>query len=794
MLLAAKRIVDGGGARPDDIYDRLVNLYQRQPTLGTRTSSSIELQQYSTPAPLAYLVGKLAGIDRSKTVYEPTAGRGALLMLASPAGAIANELDPKRAADLISQGYSATHHDATSYRPEQQVDVVIANPPFGRRRGKNGTDRFSIGAADTPIVTAEIDQAIAWNALKVMKDDGKAALIMGSEFGNEEQRQERYNSLRVRKYFFNLYRQYYVTQHFTVDGSLYNRQGGRYPIDIILIEGRKQQPFLDPETDKRRLPGADPPRIYSSYEELKERLPTTAYEKETDGLSRPPTLYPESPSLVTRRERDTIRSPDTSRDTGNPRSKSLSEPIGSSSEVDGASLRAEPVTDLARDGTSKVHGAGESRNFPIGDDERRGNDSGDRAESNRHRKAQGSDDLSAARTLRSRQRSERNLDSSERNARRMADPSNSLTTTNTMSSESEQSTTTSTQVPYQPKSSGKRLDSYVPQNLEAPIQKALDSLEAQVGNVDEFVAESLNFGSVDNLHKALAAEQVDGIALALKSLQDGKAALIGDDTGLGKGRQMAAAIKYAMETDRVPIFITKDPGLYADIVRDLNDIGVSDIRPFMTNQDQTIPLPDGRTLQTSPVSHERELSAMLKEGELSSKYNMVFSTYSQVQTVRGKSTARRQFLEDIAPQSILILDEAHEAGGTAKQWEKTGAAPDRAKFTRQMVQAADGVFFASATATKRPDVMDLYGARMNMAEVTSIEGLQSTLEQGGTPLQQVATSMMAEDGQYIRRARTYAGVDVSSMVVPTAHDDADQLSRIMRSILEFDRLDRKSVV
>ena len=105
VLLAAKRIVNREGDRTGDIYDRLVDLYQRQPTLGTRTSSSIELQQYSTPAPLAYLAGKLAGIDHSKTVYEPTAGRGALLLLSSPANAIANELDPNRADDLISQGY-----------------------------------------------------------------------------------------------------------------------------------------------------------------------------------------------------------------------------------------------------------------------------------------------------------------------------------------------------------------------------------------------------------------------------------------------------------------------------------------------------------------------------------------------------------------------------------------------------------------------------------------------------------------------------------------------------------------
>ncbi|KPQ32873.1 MAG: methyltransferase domain-containing protein [Phormidesmis priestleyi Ana] len=799
MLLAAKHIVETGEERTDDIYDRLVDLYHRQPTLGTRTSSSIELQQYSTPAPLAYLAGKLAGIDPSKTVYEPTAGRGALLMLSTPANVLSNELDPKRAADLLSQGYRTTNHDATRYRPEQQVDVVISNPPFGRRKGENGTDKFLIGAADTPITTAELDQAISWKALEAMKDNGTAVLIIGSERGNDEERQKRYNSLRVRKYFFNLYRQYHVIEHFTVEGSLYNRQGGGYPVDIIAIEGRKQQPFLDPKKDIRKLPGADPPRIYSSYEQLKEILPLQSHESRIDQLPRAPTLHPQSESLGTGGARLPVPIRDTGAtgDEGNSESRTVSGATGTSAEGDGARIRTGPESNMAADGEIQMLGTDQRSAVSASDDERRRNNSRYGSQRSGLDEAGRGSHLSADPTARSeRSRKRRDLNSGRNQSRRVADRANPLETIHEMSLEPSQgndSKNLSTQVPYQPKSSGTRLDSYVPQNLESPIQKALDALEAKVGNVDEFVADALNFGSVENLHKALAAEQVDGVALALKSLQDGKAALIGDDTGLGKGRQMAAAIKYAMETDRVPIFITKTPGLYADIVRDLMDIGVRDIRPFVTNSKLDIPLPNGRKLKTEKTPHQRELNAMLKEGELSSKYNMVFSTYSQVQTFQKKSPDRRQFLEQIAPQSILILDEAHEAGGTAKQWDKADALPDRAQFTRNMVQAADGVFFASATATKRPDVMDLYGTRMNIAEVTSMSGLQSTLEQGGTPLQQVATSMMAEDGQYIRRARTYAGVDVSSTVVPTAHEDADQLSSIMRSILEFDMLKKAAV-
>ena len=802
ILLAAKHIVECESNPPvdtlSDTYDRLVDLYQRQPILGTRTSSSIEKQQYSTPAPLSYLAGKLAGIDASKTVYEPTAGRGALLMLADPAKVIANELDPKRAADLAEQGYNTTQHDASDYQPTQQVDVVISNPPFGTRKGENGPDKFQIGAVDTPITTAEIDQAISWKALEAMKDDGKAVLIIGSQLGDQAERQKRYNTLNARRYFFNLYRQYHVTQHFTVDGDLYSRQGAKYPVDVIVIEGRKQQPFLDPQIDSRKLPGADPPQIYFSYTQLKEVLPVQSYEFRITQRSRAPAIHTESESLGTGGERNPTRGTSPTRKDRDSDTRTVSGTARAPTPSDGDRVRREPTADLAGDGENEVLTPlqGDST---IGRDERSGDPSGASNESPNQNQSSGMDRLpDTAPSREKRSRRERDLSSGQHQPRRVADSSNPLTPQKTMPTQSESNDSHvadqgASQIPYRPRSAGTSLDSYVPRNLEAPIQKALDNLEAKVGNVDQYVSDALNFGSVKNLHQALAAEQVDGVALALQSLQDGKAALIGDGTGLGKGRQMAAAIKYAMVTDRVPIFMTKDSGLYADIVRDLNDIGVKDIRPFMTNQSQTIPLPNGGTLKTSPTAHQRELRDMIKEGELSSKYNMVFSTYSQVQTVKGKSTPRRQFLEQIAPQSILVLDEAHEAGGSAKKWEKSDAPADRALFTRRMVDAAEGVFFASATATKRPDVMDLYSTRMNVAEVTSVSGLQSTLEEGGTPLQQVATAMMAEDGQYTRRSRTYAGIDVNSTVVPTTHEDADQLSAIMRSILEFDMLKQKAV-
>ena len=43
-------------------YDRLVELLNRQPTLGVRSSTSVLQQAYSTPIPIAYLASTLAGI------------------------------------------------------------------------------------------------------------------------------------------------------------------------------------------------------------------------------------------------------------------------------------------------------------------------------------------------------------------------------------------------------------------------------------------------------------------------------------------------------------------------------------------------------------------------------------------------------------------------------------------------------------------------------------------------------------------------------------------------------------
>ena len=246
-------------------YDRLVELLNRQPTLGVRSSTSVLQQAYSTPIPIAYLASTLAGITSETIVYEPTAGNGALLINVNPAKAIANELNPDRFAELQHRGYAQlTQHDATTYRPKEQVDVMICNPPFGPVQDGNGKiRRYELPGNRRG--TRQVDHAIAFKALEAIKDDGRAVLILGGKLGDDEDlRSNRYNSIESRGFFFALYQHYNVTQHFSIWGNLYRKQGAGFPIDIILIEGRGQS--------ERDLPAADVPVIYKSFDALKERF------------------------------------------------------------------------------------------------------------------------------------------------------------------------------------------------------------------------------------------------------------------------------------------------------------------------------------------------------------------------------------------------------------------------------------------------------------------------------------------------------------------------------------------
>ncbi|MBD2305647.1 strawberry notch C-terminal domain-containing protein [Chroococcidiopsis sp. FACHB-1243] len=775
-LVRAAKIIATWEPNPDRAYAQLVDLYQRQPTLGTRSSTSIAQQAYSTPVPIAYLAAMLAQITLEKTVYEPTAGNGALLLAANPTFASVNELNPSRAADLRRQGYTVTQADAVTYFPAKQHDIVIANPPFNSVVDESGRVKlFNLGRYST----TQIDHAIALNALKVMKPEGRAVLILGGKLGAEAERSSRYNSRESRAFYFTLYREYNVIHHFSIWGDLYRRQGAGFPIDLIAIAGKGKSSLP--------LPAAAVPRIYRTFDELKEVLDVAIFER-TQRLDAPrptPSMDGSIGPISTTGDRDAggisgtalpavgvgdlshtgrvatsgFALPTDRAGDGTGRNEPISaQQTGLSPPVGGGSHPAQ-LGALRQDGSVPERGiSGRSSDEPAADPSR--------PRSHREYEAGGMAGGTDSR-----------LNRETRGPEAMQDE---------LSPAEDRTQQPAKQLPYIPKSQATPVGTLIPANMQASTARALDALEQRVGALDEYAADRLGYGTPQELHRRLSAEQVDACALALSNLEKGSGFVIGDQTGVGKGRVVASIIRYARITGKTPIFVTQNKSLYADMLRDLKDIGMPNFRPFPTDSDLNIPLDDYRSLKTASRSHQTEIENFLRTGNLG-RYDGIFTTYSQMQSVKGKETLRREFLRAFAANAILILDESHEAGGTKSERQPTGVATNRAAFARELIELSAGVFYSSATYAKRPDVMDLYAKTDMRLAVHDMNTLVSIVERGGVPMQQALAAQLTQAGQYVRRERSYEGVNFNLEIVPVDRPVAEAISSILADILEFDR-------
>jgi len=243
-----------------------------------------------------------------------------------------------------------------------------------------------------------------------------------------------------------------------------------------------------------------------------------------------------------------------------------------------------------------------------------------------------------------------------------------------------------------------------------------------------------------------------------------------------------------------------------------NELSLDTGRPkiLMTNGGERVPytllrksgngfVENNMTL-TAPASGAK-LDGLLKQMAVSGdigNYKVIFTTYNQLQTVKGQATERQRFVKAIGADNYLIFDESHNAGGagegqarTKEQREKEKAGESivtgRASFVRNLVQNAYGTFFSSATYAKRPDVMDLYSSTDMKLAVDKMADLAGAIKEGGIPMQQIVANMLTQAGQYIRRERTFAGVSYDTQETKVDKQTAENMATSMRDILEFSR-------
>lgn len=726
-------------------FERIKTLYENQPSLNQRDSERVMKQQYSTPAPYAFLADMYVKGNGKviENALEPSAGNG-MLTIGLPMDKVhVNDIDAQRLANLRRQGFkNVTSQDGTQPFADKDVDVVVTNPPFGSATPKE-YDGYKISS---------LEGQMAINALESMKDDGRAAIIIG---GKTEYAKNGSLNPKDKAFLGYLYSHYNVEDVINVDGSLYAKQGTSYPTRMILINGRRlNENAFPPVKDKARA------ETVKDYDELYKRIEDDILRGERMDSS----IGGETRSAQS--ELDQQGSAGTPKERVRAGEQGGSKPNGEresdlfdSTSVSGThdDLENQRGTEPRQNGglpngDSRADGTGTepspSKEPTPGTNEQRGNGSGGAGRND----AQPSADESANAGSGSGPRGQlQRVDKSVRG----------------LSTE---------KVTYTPKSGNPfTLKAVMPADQQEAVNKNLEKL----GDADQFLVDELGYNDKDDLYSHLAAEQVDSVALALQQAKKGNAFIIGDMTGIGKGRQAASLIRYAKKQGQVPVYFTKTAGLLSDVYRDLVDIGSPDLRPFVfgSAKEAAITDSDGKVVFALPSKSEvkRVLDYIEKNGKLPDEYDYVLTTYSQVSNgvyefdedgnrkerklAKGKSFGaaalsgqkRRDAIEKLMGNAYLILDESHTAGGNSGQ----------GNYFQHIIQKAKNVTFFSATFAKRPDNMPIYALRtaMNEGGMKSSD-LIDAVKRGGATLQEIMSQTLTQCGQMIRRERDMTGVTI----------------------------------
>jgi hypothetical protein len=208
---------------------------------------------------------------------------------------------------------------------------------------------------------------------------------------------------------------------------------------------------------------------------------------------------------------------------------------------------------------------------------------------------------------------------------------------------------------------------YLPRAQSQHAYTALENLEAQVGNIDEFVAKELGYSSIEQMAKGLAGYQIDALGLAIQANKLGKGFIIGDDTGVGKGRTAAAMIVWAKKQGKVPVFVTLSDSLYTAMYADLIAIGHGNIQVAMTNSDSKIikDVGEGKTelvFENKKGDNDKLIKYITQNRKLPPGKDALFTAYSQLNGGVG-SAARQSAIASLVASgdAVLIMDEAHNA-------------------------------------------------------------------------------------------------------------------------------------
>ncbi|WP_184245520.1 strawberry notch-like NTP hydrolase domain-containing protein [Novosphingobium chloroacetimidivorans] len=244
--------------------------------------------------------------------------------------------------------------------------------------------------------------------------------------------------------------------------------------------------------------------------------------------------------------------------------------------------------------------------------------------------------------------------------------------------------------------------------------------------------------------KFVPAKEGVGLTLSDEGREYRKGYFLGDGTGAGKGRQIAACIlDNWLQGRRRAIWVSKNEQLLEDARRDWSALG-------------------GLSADVQPLSNWKIDEALtLAEG-------ILFVTYPTLRSQRQDSSRLKQITDWAGPnyEGVIAYDEAHEMGGVAggegAMGVKAGSQQGICGVLLQNNLPAARVLYASATGASEVNNL-AYAVRLGLwgpgTAFANREQFITQIRSGGVAAMELVARDLKATGLYAARALSFAGVE-----------------------------------
>ncbi len=254
---------------------------------------------------------------------------------------------------------------------------------------------------------------------------------------------------------------------------------------------------------------------------------------------------------------------------------------------------------------------------------------------------------------------------------------------------------------YQTISQKNDSSTYVPLELLEAQQIGIERIDKKIrSRFDDFVAEELHL-SKDNLWQYYSSEQIDSIGLTIINFKEGKSFLIGDETGIGKGRILSGILRWSIKNNKKVIFFTERAHLLSEFWKDLEDTNNIELLkdPILFHSTTKVYNKAGDIV----LKGRSKTIENIKKNGFPVDCNLVLTNYSQI-SLKEHKKSRKDVLSSYCKDALIIMDESHNAAGES----------NIRSFIEDLQDLTPYVVYSSATFIKDESQINFYHKCLNI--------------------------------------------------------------------------------